>query len=69
MNVYEEEKGHNVREFVELMKEIFFIKEERPSAVGLAAFKKKPKQIEKKMPQKKPKEVKLSDLMRKSAIR
>lgn len=63
-----EEKGIKVKEFLQLMKEIFCIKEEYPSTLGLASFKRKPKPVEKKTPQRKPKDVKLSDLMRKSAV-
>ena len=66
---YEEEKGLTVNELINLMKELFLMKPEDYKAVGLSGFKKKTKKNEPKVPQKNPKEVKLSDLMRKSTIR
>ena len=51
------------------MKELFLMKQEDEKAVGLSAFKKKIKPVVSKAPQKNPKEVKLSDLMRKTPLR
>ena len=65
---YEEEKGIAVNELINLMKELFLIKPEDYKAVGLSGFKNKTKPVETKAPQKNPKEVKLSDLMRKSSV-
>ena len=56
-------------EFVNLLKELLLIKQEDYKAVGLAGFKKKVKPAVPKIVPKKNKEVKISDLMRKSTIR
>lgn len=65
---YEEEKGLAVNELINLMKELFLIKQEDYKAVGLSGFKKKSKTSSSKTTQKNPKDVKLSDLMRKSSV-
>lgn len=61
-----EKRGKNVRELVDLMKEILMLKPEARYAVGLTSIKRKPVQVIKKPKKKVKKEVKLSDLMRRS---
>lgn len=53
-----------MRELVDLMKELFLIKEEKAPLVGLSSLKRMPRQIVHKPKKKVKKEVKLSDLMR-----
>ena len=55
-----------MREIVDLMKELLFIKEEKATVVGLSGFKKTRKSGVKKVKKKVNKEVKLSDLMRRA---
>ena len=55
-----------MREIVDLMKELFLIKEEKTAIVGLSGFKKTKRQTIKRTKKKVNKEVKLSDLMRRA---
>ena len=55
-----------MREIVDLMKELFLIKEEKASIVGLSGFKRTKRQTPKRTKKKVNKEVKLSDLMRRA---
>ena len=59
-------KDLKVRELVDLMKELFLIKEEKAAIVGLSGFKKTRKSAVKRTKKKVNKEVKLSDLMRRA---
>lgn len=54
-----------MRELVELMKEIFLLKQDK-SMVGLSGFKKVAKPAVKRVVKKVNKEVKISDLMRRA---
>lgn len=56
-----------MREIIDLMKELLMIKREDKSVVGLSGFKKVSKPIAKKPVKKAPKEVKISDLMRRNS--
>lgn len=56
-----------MREIIDLMKELLLIKKEDSSVVGLSGFKKVTKPIAKKPVKKVTKEVKISDLMRRSS--
>ncbi len=55
-----------MREIVDLMKELLLIKEEKATMVGLSSFKRRPKPMLKRAKKKQPKELKLSDLMRRA---
>ncbi len=55
-----------MRELVDLMKELFLIKEEKAAIVGLSGFKRTRKSGVKRTKKKVNKEVKLSDLMRRA---
>ncbi len=55
-----------MREFVNLIKELLLIKEEKVSLVGLTGFKRAQRQVIKKAKKPSNKDMKLSDLMRKS---
>lgn len=55
-----------MREFVDFMKEILMIKEEEGAVVGLSGFRKPMKKVLQKSTKKVSKEIKLSDLMRRT---
>lgn len=60
------EKRKKVRELVKLMKEIFLLKQDENSMVGLSGFKKIAKPQVKRIKKKVNKEVRLSELMRRA---
>ena len=56
-----------MREFIDFMKELLMLKQEENKVVGLTGFKKSKKNTRKRVAKKVQKEVKLSDLMRRSS--